>query len=143
MNDTSHLIQGISGLRKSCRSQMNIDGCGSQRLMPKISLNSKKISSIFIEMRAKCMAERMAGDTPWPSESVFMLVDMPGKKKGVNRTIRVVLFWEQPSSRSVIFKPVFSKDIQSKGRKLCIPIAAVFAMSNMNPHMLTINMCNL
>lgn len=107
--------------------------------MTKIRLDSEKVRSVLIKVSAKSMPERMTGDPVRPAQSVFVCMDVTSQKKSVNRERGIGLFRKKPSLWSVIFKPVFRKDIQSIGRKLGITIIAVFAMSNMNPHVFTIN----
>ena len=95
---------------------MDIDGSCCQRFVSEMSLNSQKICPILIEMSAKGMTERVAGNTFRPTESTFMFVDMTRNKKCINRTFRVSLLWKKSACWSVILEPVLSKDIQSIGR---------------------------
>lgn len=111
MKNASHLIQRIFYFGKGRRSQMDIDGGGGEGSVSKISLDGQKISSVFIKMSTKSMAERMTGDTSWPPEPVFVFMNVPGQKKGIDRALGICLFRKEPSFRLAIFKPVLSKDI--------------------------------
>ena len=62
----------------AANSQIYIDNSRFKRLMAEQSLNGHKISAVLIEMSAEGMTERMAGDTPWPAEIIFMLMDVSG-----------------------------------------------------------------
>ncbi len=62
-------------------------------------------------MCPESMAEGMAGKPSGPSQAVFVLMDMPGKEKSINRPGGIRLFWEKLFHRPAAGEPVFRKDI--------------------------------
>lgn len=56
------------------------------------------------------MIKGMAGNTPRPTKSLFMFVDVPRQIKRVNRSRLIMLLREKPVCRLVVSKPVFGKD---------------------------------
>ena len=70
--------------------------------MSEQGFNGEQIRSVFIKVGAKSMAERVAGKPFFPAKTAFMLVDVSGKKKGINRPIWICLFWKEPPWHAVL-----------------------------------------
>ena len=82
--------------------------------MPKQCLNRKQVGTIFIEMGAKSVSERMTGQMM--PEAKFCLF---GGNKLVNCIrdhvlIGVVYLWKQPAGRPAMREPVGSEDLQGE-----------------------------
>ena len=92
---------------------MDIDESGVERLVSHKVLDSQKVSSVFIEMGTKGMAEGMAGDPVFPAEGLFVGPHMPHDIKRVNRPGRIRLLRKKPVVRAAIFKPVLGEDIRA------------------------------
>ena len=112
---------------------MNINRGGIQRFMPKQGFDSEQVGTVFIKVGTKRMTERMAGKPFFPSKPTFMLMDMSGKKKGIDRPVGICLFWKEPTGRPVVLKPVLSEDIQSSLGENSIAVFSCFGMADMNP----------
>lgn len=102
--------------------------------MSKQGLNCKQVSAIFIEVGAKSVPERMAGQMM--REAKFRLF---GRNKLVDRVrnhvlIRAIHFWEQPAGRPAMREPVGSKDLQGKGGKDGIAVRTRLGMADMDAH---------
>lgn len=91
---------------------MDIDESGVQCLVSYKVLDSQKVSSVFIEMGIKGMAEGMAGNLVFPAEGLFVDPHMPNDIKRVNRPGRICLLRKKTVARAAIFKPVLGEDIQ-------------------------------
>lgn len=90
---------------------MDINRGRSQGFVSKVSLNGQKIRTIFIKVGSEGMSEGVAGNASGPSKPVFMFMDVAGKKKGIDGSFRIKLFWEKPAFWSAIPEPVISKDV--------------------------------
>lgn len=55
---------------------MDIDCSRGNGFMSKYSPDRKEVSTVLIQMGAKCMSEGVAGQAFWPSETFLMSVDM-------------------------------------------------------------------
>ena len=72
------------------------------------------------------MAEGMACKPVFPTETVFMGMDVAGKKKCIDGFIFSVLFWKKEASGFTSFKPVFRQKVQSMFGKNGITVTSVF-----------------
>lgn len=112
MEGTSHPVKGAEGGSGAVCSEVDINGGGIEGLMAKERLDGEQVRAIFVQVGAEGMPERMAGEPPWPSEAVFMSMDVPGKEPGVDRPVLPILFWEKIPHRFSIGKPVLCQDVQ-------------------------------
>ena len=101
--------------------------------------NRQEVSAVFIEMGAKGMTERMAGEAVLPARGILMGAHMAHDVKGINRAGRIRLFWEKPSGWPVVSKPVFGKDVQGFLGKDGITVRTVFGMCDMDAHIFPLN----
>lgn len=113
---------------------MDINGGRVQGFMSKDCLDGKKVCAVFVKMGSQGMPERMTGNTSFPSEPVFVFMDMPGQEEGVDWPARVSLFREKPSHGSPACEPVLRKDAKSILRQDGIALLFVFRVKDMYPH---------
>lgn len=102
--------------------------------MSKERLNGEEVGPVFIEVCAKGMAEGVAGDPWFPPQETFLVMDMAGKEKSINRFIRIILLWKEPAGGSAEGPPVLREDVQGIFRKDGKTVRAVLAMGYMNVH---------
>ncbi len=102
--------------------------------MPEQGFNSEQVCPIFIEMCAKCMAERMAGQAMGEAKFRFF-----GKNKLVyrirsHRAGGVIAVREEEAGRLAGKEPVLGEDIQSIVREDGVTVRACFGMADMDAH---------
>lgn len=102
--------------------------------MSKESFNGKEIGPVFIEMRAKSMAERMAGDPWFPAQETFLVVYVAGKEKSINGLSWIILLWKEPADGSAGSAPVLREDEQGIFRKDGKAVRAILAMRYVDAH---------
>ena len=107
--------------------------------MPHQVLDGKQIRSIFIQMCAKGMSERMACQAVLPSKFRFMLFQPTHDIQGTAGLCMISLRRKEPVGRFIKCKPVFSQDIQCILRQNGIAVRTVLGVSDMNTHIFTFN----
>lgn len=70
-------IKRTDSLSEGAAGKVDIDGSGMQGSMSHKGFNGKQVGAVFVQMRAKGMAEGMAGKPALPSQPVLMGMDMP------------------------------------------------------------------
>ena len=67
--------------------------------MPHECFDGEQVSTVFIQMSAESMTERMAGEPLLPAKAPFMGMDMSGEKESINRTVFHVPLWKKEAPR--------------------------------------------
>ena len=73
---------------------MKINQGGFQRFMSEKLFDKDEIRTVFVKMCTECMTERMTCEAPFPSEFIFVSVDVLTKVESINRGIIAALFGE-------------------------------------------------
>ena len=107
--------------------------------MSKKGPDLEQVGAVFIKMGAKRMSEGVAGETFFPAKPALMGVDVPGKIERVDRPVSAGLFREEPAKRLAIGKPVLSEQIKSCFGKDGIAVLPALGMTDMYPHIFTVD----
>ena len=112
---------------------MHIYNSRVNALMPHKGLDSQEVCTVLIKVCSESMPESMAGDPFGPAKLFFVIMDMSGDKKSIDRAGRVCLFGKEQTGRPAACKPVLCKDLQSMVGQDGIPVGPVLAVSDMDP----------
>lgn len=102
--------------------------------MSKKRFNCEQVRTVFIEVGAEGMPERMAGEPAGHPQFCFFgrnkLVDGIGN----HMLLWVIGLWEKPAGWFSIRKPVGGEGFECQGGKECIAVRACFGAADMDTH---------
>lgn len=85
--------------------------------------------------------EGVAGDPCGPAKPFLMLMDMPGKIIGIDRSVRDTFLgaWEKPACRPAALKPILCEQVQGIPGQRGIAVLPGFGMGDMDAHVFSVN----
>lgn len=107
--------------------------------MAKQCLDGQEVSTVFIKMGAKCMAEGMAGKALFPAKAALMCMDVSGEEKGIDGFIFAPLFRKEPVSWFSISKPILCEQVKSGFRQDGIAVLPGLGMTDMDAHVFAVD----
>lgn len=87
-------------------------------------------------MCTESVPEGVAGDPCGPAKPFLMLMDIPGKIIGIDRSVRDTFLgaWEKPACRPAALKPILCEQVQGIPGQRGIAVLTGFGMGDMDAH---------